>query len=76
MHHEYQWAMAELPTRRCEVVVGTGAGRGVCAGADARAADGHVVKGAYDSGGVEDELPRPGQGVRPELDTPSPSTSA
>lgn len=75
MHHEYQWAMAESDPE-VRVVVGTGAGRGVCAGADARAADGHVVKGAYDSGGVEDEMPRPGQSVRPELDTPSPSTSA
>jgi enoyl-CoA hydratase/carnithine racemase len=69
MHHEYRWAMAEAdgdPEVRAVVV--TGAGRGFCAGADARALDGHVEKGAYDSGVVEDELPTPGYGVRPEFD--------
>ena len=69
MHHEYRWSMAEAeadPDVRAVVV--TGAGRGFCAGADARALDGHVEKGAYDSGVVEDELPRPGYGVRPEFD--------
>jgi enoyl-CoA hydratase/carnithine racemase len=69
MHHEYRWAMAEAdadPEVRSVVV--TGAGRGFCAGADARALDGHVAKGAYDSGVVDAELPRPGYGVRPEYD--------
>jgi enoyl-CoA hydratase/carnithine racemase len=69
MHHEYRWAMAQAdedPEVRAVVV--TGAGRGFCAGADARALDGHVSKGAYDSGVVEDELPKPGYGVRPEFD--------
>ena len=69
MHHEYRWAMAEAdadPDVRAVVV--TGAGRGFCAGADSRALDGHAAKGAYDSGVVEDELPKPGYGVRPEYD--------
>jgi enoyl-CoA hydratase/carnithine racemase len=69
MHHEYRWAMAQAdgdPDVR--VVVVTGAGRGFCAGADSRALDGHVEKGAYDSGVVEDQLPRPGYGARPEFD--------
>jgi len=69
MHHEYRWAMAEADADpEVRVVVVTGAGRGFCAGADARALDGHVEKGAYDSGVVEDELPKPGYGVRPEFD--------
>ncbi len=69
MHHEYRWAMAEADADPAvRVVVVTGAGRGFCAGADARALDGHVEKGAYDSGVVEDELPKPGYGVRPEYD--------
>ena len=69
MHHEYRWAMAEADAdSEVRAVVVTGAGRGFCAGADARALDGHVEKGAYDSGVVEDELPKPGYGVRPEYD--------
>ena len=69
MHHEYRWAMAEADADpEVRAVVVTGAGRGFCAGADARALDGHVEKGAYDSGVVEDELPKPGYGVRPEYD--------
>ena len=69
MHHEYRWAMAEADADpEVRAVVVTGAGRGFCAGADARALDGHVAKGAYDSGVVDDELPRPGYGVRPEFD--------
>jgi enoyl-CoA hydratase/carnithine racemase len=69
MHHEYRWALAEAdadPAVRAVLV--TGAGRGFCAGADARALDGHVAQGAYDSGVVEADLPRPGYGVRPEYD--------
>ena len=69
MHHEYRWAMAEADADpEVRAVVVTGAGRGFCAGADARALDGHVAKGAYDSGVVESELPRPGYGIRPEFD--------
>ncbi len=75
MHHEYRWAMAEADAdSEVRAVVVTGAGRGFCAGADARALDGHVEKGAYDSGVVEDELPKPGlrraPRVRPRLRLP------
>ncbi len=69
MHQEYRWAMAEADADpEVRAVVVTGAGRGFCAGADARALEGHVEKGAYESGVVESELPRPGYGVRPEYD--------
>jgi enoyl-CoA hydratase/carnithine racemase len=69
MHAEYRWALAAAaddPAVRAIVV--TGAGRGFCSGADARALSGHVAKGAYDPGVSGDELARPGYGVRPEYD--------
>lgn len=68
MHTEYRWCLQraeEDPDVR--VIVVTGAGRGFCAGADARALEGHVEKGGYDPGTSED-IPRPGFGVRPEFD--------
>jgi enoyl-CoA hydratase/carnithine racemase len=69
MHHEYRWAMAQADADEAvRAVIVTGAGRAFCAGADAQALDGHVAKGAYDSGVIEEELPRPGYGVRPEYD--------
>ena len=71
MHAEYRWALAEAaadPVVRAVVV--TGAGRGFCSGADARALSGHVAKGAYDPGVAPAELARPGYGVRPEYDHP------
>src|SRR3712207_4016429 len=45
-----------------------GSGRAFCAGADTRALEGHVERGAYDPGVVASELARPGYGVRPEYD--------
>jgi enoyl-CoA hydratase/carnithine racemase len=68
MHVEYRAALAEAedaPDVRAVVV--TGAGRGFCAGADARALEGHVRKGGYDDG-VREPLATPGFGHRPEFD--------
>ncbi len=70
MHTEYRAALAEAdddPAVRAVVV--TGAGRGFCAGADAKALDRHAEAGAYDPGTGPD-LATPGYGVRPEFDHP------
>ncbi len=70
MHTEYRWLLAEAEAdRTVRVVVVTGAGRGFCAGADARALDRHIDAGGYVSGTPPD-LARPGHGVRPEYDHP------
>jgi enoyl-CoA hydratase/carnithine racemase len=69
MHSEYRAALAEGerdPAVRAIVI--TGAGRGFCAGADTAALDGHVERGAYDSGIDVDAVANPGYGVRPEYD--------
>jgi enoyl-CoA hydratase/carnithine racemase len=68
MHTEYRALLAraaEDPEAR--VIVITGSGRGFCAGADARALEGHVERGSYDDG-LGDDVARPGYGVRPEFD--------
>ena len=68
MHTEYRWALDQAdrdPSVR--IIVITGAGRAFCAGADARALEGHVEKGHYDPG-TPAELATPGYGVRPEFD--------
>ncbi len=68
MHAEYRALLdraAADPGVR--VVVVTGAGRGFCAGADARALEGHVARGSYDAG-LGDDVAMPGYGVRPEFD--------
>ena len=49
------------------VIVVTGAGRGVCAGAESADLAGHVERGSYDAG-APDDLAAPGYGVRPEFD--------
>ncbi len=68
MHAEYRALLdraAADPGVR--VIVVTGRGRGFCAGADARALEGHVERGAYDAG-LGDDVAMPGYGVRPEFD--------
>ena len=68
MHTEYRAAVAAAEADpEVRVLVVTGAGRGFCAGADARALDGHVAKGGYDDG-LRGELATPGYGVRSEFD--------
>ncbi|HVB91926.1 MAG TPA: enoyl-CoA hydratase-related protein [Acidimicrobiales bacterium] len=68
MHTEYRSLLARAADdATVRVIVVTGAGRGFCAGADARALEGHVARGNYDAG-VGDDLARPGYGVRPEFD--------
>ena len=68
MNTEYRFALeqAELDDKVRAVIV-TGAGRAFCVGADSRALEGHVAKGAYDPGTPAD-IAKPGYGVRPEFD--------
>jgi enoyl-CoA hydratase/carnithine racemase len=68
MHAEYRALLARAASDRgVRVIVVTGAGRGFCAGADARALEGHVERGAYDAG-LGHDVAMPGYGVRPEFD--------
>jgi enoyl-CoA hydratase/carnithine racemase len=68
MNTEYRSLLARAADdSSVRVIVVTGAGRGFCAGADTRALEGHVERGAYDPGTGPD-LARPGYGVRPEFD--------
>ena len=68
MHAEYLSLLARAAgDPGVRVIVVTGSGRGFCAGADARALQGHVARGAYDAGLAED-VATPGYGVRPEFD--------
>ncbi len=68
MHAEYRALLDRAASDpEVRVVVVTGAGRGFCAGADTRALEGHVERGAYDAG-LGDEVAMPGYGVRPEFD--------
>jgi enoyl-CoA hydratase/carnithine racemase len=68
MHAEYRALLSHAAADRAvRVIVVTGAGRGFCAGADARALEGHVERGGYDAG-LGDDVAMPGYGVRPEFD--------
>jgi enoyl-CoA hydratase/carnithine racemase len=68
MHGEYRSLLATASADPAvRVIVVTGSGRGFCAGADARALEGHVALGGYDAGLGED-IALPGYGVRPEFD--------
>ena len=68
MHAEYRHALEQAESDPgVGIVVVTGAGRGFCAGADARALESHRERGGYDAGTPED-LACPGYGVRSEFD--------
>jgi len=68
MHTEYRWLLERADRDPgVRVIVVTGAGRGFCAGADARALSGHVERGGYDAG-TPDDIARPGFGVDPRFD--------
>jgi enoyl-CoA hydratase/carnithine racemase len=68
MHAEYRALLSRAAADPAvRVIVVTGAGRGFCAGADARALEGHVERGGYDAG-LGDDVAMPGYGVRPEFD--------
>ena len=68
MHAEYRALLARAAADPgVRVIVVTGAGRGFCAGADARALEGHVERGGYDAG-LGDDVAMPGYGIRPEFD--------
>jgi enoyl-CoA hydratase/carnithine racemase len=68
MQTEYRFLLARAAADDdVRVIVVTGAGRGFCAGADARALSGHVERGAYDPGTPPD-LARPGYGADPRFD--------
>ncbi|MEZ5247718.1 MAG: enoyl-CoA hydratase-related protein [Ilumatobacteraceae bacterium] len=68
MHGEYRRILAHLDARPdVRVVVVTGTPPAFCVGGDADALQGHVERGAYD-GGVADDVPLPGYGVRSEWD--------
>jgi enoyl-CoA hydratase/carnithine racemase len=68
MHAEYRALLSHAAADPAvRVIVVTGAGRGFCAGADARALEGHVGRGGYDAG-LGDDVAMPGYGVRPEFD--------
>jgi len=68
MHTEYRWLLAQADADpQVGAIIVTGEGRAFCAGADAKALEGHVAKGGYDPG-TPDDLAEPGYGVRPEFD--------
>jgi len=68
MHAEYRALLDRAGTDPAvRVIVVTGSGRAFCAGADSRALEGHVERGAYDAG-LGDDVAMPGYGVRPEFD--------
>jgi enoyl-CoA hydratase/carnithine racemase len=68
MHAEYRALLARAADDGAvRAIVVTGSGRGFCAGADSRALEGHVQRGAYDAG-LGDDVAMPGYGVRPEFD--------
>ena len=68
MHTEYRHlvALADQDASVRAIVV-TGRGKGFCVGGDAKALEGHVARGGYDSGTTA-EIENPGFGTAPEFD--------
>lgn len=68
MHTEYRWIMADLESRDdVRAVVVTGEGSAFCVGGDSEALRGHVERGSYDTGLVEEHA-APGGGDRLDAD--------
>ncbi len=68
MHSEYRSLLGRAAEDTAvRVIVVTGSGRSFCVGADSAALEGHVARGSYDPG-IDEDLARPGYGVRDEFD--------
>tara|TARA_B100001059_G_C17483413_1_gene402777 strand:+ start:78 stop:587 length:510 start_codon:yes stop_codon:yes gene_type:complete len=68
MHTEYRYLLEQANSAKdVRAIVITGAGDGFCVGADTKALESQVEKGAYDSG-TSDSLIKPGQGVSADFD--------
>lgn len=68
MHSDYRRVLALLDADpEVRVVVVTGTPPAFCVGGDSEALAGHAARGSYD-GGLRDDVPTPGHGVRPEWD--------
>jgi enoyl-CoA hydratase/carnithine racemase len=70
MNAEYRWLMQQLDADPAvRVILVTGAGRQFCVGADFRALDHHQASDQdYAKSAPQEELARPGHGVREEFD--------
>ncbi len=68
MHTEYRYLIDQANNDdTVRAIVVTGRGRGFCVGGDAKALEGHVERGGYDSGTTA-EIATPGFGTAPEFD--------
>jgi len=68
MNTEYRFVLDQAERDAgVRAIIVTGAGHAFCVGADSRALEGHVARGAYDTG-TPDNLAMPGYGVRAEFD--------
>lgn len=68
MHSDYRRVLARLDADpEVRVVVVTGTPPAFCVGGDSEALAGHAERGSYD-GGIADDVPTPGHGVRSEWD--------
>jgi enoyl-CoA hydratase/carnithine racemase len=68
MNTEYRFALEQAERdESVGAIIVTGAGRAFCVGADSRALEGHIAKGAYEPGTPAD-IAKPGYGIRPEFD--------